>query len=146
MASFRRLLLGRRTYDVFAGYWPTVGNGPIANGLNAATKYVATHRTDRLGWGPVRTLGADIVEGVRRIKSSDGPDVIVWGSTTIMSTLLEHGLVDEVVLLVYPIVLGRGKRLFENSNQPHDFTLVSTKIVSETVLMNTYRHVESPRT
>jgi dihydrofolate reductase len=140
------LLLGRRTYDVFAGYWPTVGNGPIANGLNAATKYVATHRPDNLGWGPVRTLGTDIVEGVRRIKSSDGPDVIVWGSTTIMSTLLEHGLVDEVVLLVYPIVLGCGKRLFENSSEPHDFTLVGTKIVSQTVLMNTYRHVGSLRT
>src|SRR5205823_10976207 len=76
------LLLGRRTYDIFAGYWPEVENDPIADGLNAATKYVATHRPDSLGWGPVEDLGADIMEGVRRVKSKDGPDLIVWGSST----------------------------------------------------------------
>src|SRR6202171_936113 len=72
------LLLGRRTYDIWAGYWPKAGNGPIANGLNAATKYVATHRPDSLGWGPVEDLGADIMGGGRGFKSKDGPDLIVW--------------------------------------------------------------------
>ena len=76
------LLLGRRTYDIWAGYWPKVENGPIADGLNAATKYVATHRPDSLEWGPVKDLGADIMEGVRGVKSKDGPDLIVWGSST----------------------------------------------------------------
>ena len=140
------LLLGRRTYDIFAGYWPTAGNGPIANGLNAATKYVATHRPESLGWGPVEDLGADIMEGVRGVKSKDGPDLIVWGGSTLTTMLLEQGLVDEVVLLVYPVLLGRGKRLFEDSADPRELVLVSTKVVSSAVLMNTYRHVGSLRT
>ena len=105
------LLLGRRTYDILAGYWPKAGNSPMANSLNAATKYVATHRPDSLGWGPVGDLGADIMEGVRGVKSKDGPDLIVWGSSTLTSVLLEQGLVDEVVLIVYPVLLGRGQTL-----------------------------------
>ena len=140
------LLLGRRTYDIWAGYWPKVEGGPIADGLNAATKYVATHRPDSLGWGPVEDLGADIMEGVRRVKSKDGPDLIVWGSSTLTSVLLEQGLVDEVVLLVYPVLLGRGKRFFSDSADPRELALVSTKATSTGVLMNTYRHVGSLRT
>ncbi len=140
------LLLGRRTYDIFAGYWPKVENGPIANGLNAATKYVATHRPGSLGWGPVEDLGADIMEAVRGVKSKDGPDLIVWGSSTLTSVLLEQGLVDEVLLLVYPVLLGRGKRFFSDSADPRELALVSTKVVSSDVLMNTYRHVGSLRT
>ncbi|GLU52214.1 hypothetical protein Dfri01_16750 [Dyadobacter frigoris] len=106
------LLLGRRTYDIWAGFWPNAGNSPIANGLNAARKYVATHRPDSLGWGPVGHLGADIIEGIRGVKSTDGPDLILWGSSTLTSVLLDQGLVDEAVLLVYPVLLGRGKRFF----------------------------------
>jgi dihydrofolate reductase len=140
------LLLGRRTYDIFAGYWPKAGNGPIANGLNAATKYVATHGPDSLGWGPVQDLGADIIEGVRGVKLKDGPDLIVWGSSTLTSVLLEHGLVDEVLLLVYPVLLGRGKRFFSDSADPRELALVSTKATTSGVLMNTYRHVGSLRT
>ena len=140
------LLLGRRTYDIFAGYWPEVENDPIADGLNAATKYVATHRPDSLGWGPVEDLGADIMEGVRRVKSKDGPDLIVWGSSTLTPVLLDQGLVDEVLLLVYPVLLGRGKRFFSDSADPRELALVSTKATPSGVLMNTYRHVGSLRT
>jgi dihydrofolate reductase len=140
------LLLGRRTYDIFAGYWPKAGDNPLANGLNAATKYVATHRPDSLGWGPVQALGADIIEGVRGVKSKDGPDMIVWGSSTLTRVLLEQGLVDEVVLLVYPVLLGRGKRFFQDSDDARELALVSTKVVSSVVLMNTYRYVGSLRT
>src|SRR5580692_2417562 len=91
------LLLGRRTYDLWADFWPKVKGGPFADGLNAATKYVATHRPDSLGWGPVGDLGTDIMEGVRGVKSKDGPDLIVWGSSTLTSVLLEQGLVDEEI-------------------------------------------------
>ena len=140
------LLLGRRTYDIWAGYWPKAEKGPIADGLNAATKYVATHRPDSLGWGPVKDLGADIIEGVRGIKSKDGPDLLVWGSSTLTSVLLGQGLVDEVVLLVYPVLLGRGKRFFSDSADPRELALVSTKATPSGVLMNTYRHVGSLRT
>src|SRR3954452_16256674 len=104
------LLLGRRTYDLWASFWPNVKGGPFADGLNAARKYVATHRPESLGWGPVGDLGADILEGVRGLKSSDGPDLIVCGSTTLTPLPFEQALVDEVVLIVYPVLLGRGKR------------------------------------
>jgi dihydrofolate reductase len=109
--------------------------------MNAATKYVATHRPDSLGWGLVEDLGADIMEGVRGVKSKDGPDLIVWGSSTLTPVLLEQGLVDEVLLLVYPVLLGRGKRFFSDSVDPRELALVSTKAASSGVLMNTYRPV-----
>lgn len=139
------LLLGRRTYDLWAGYWPKAGNSPIANGLNAATKYVATHRPDSLEWAPVEDLGVDILAGIRDLKSTEGPDLIVWGSSTLTSALLEQGLVDEVVLLVYPVLLGRGKRFFSDSADPRELALVSTKVTSTGVLINTYQHVGSLR-
>lgn len=72
-------LLGRRTYDLWSNFWPKVKGGPFADAINAATKYVATHRPDDLQWGPVEPLGADMAEGVRRLRSSDGPDLIVFG-------------------------------------------------------------------
>src|ERR1051325_11502649 len=79
------LLLGRRTYDLWASYWPKAGKSSIADGINAATKYIATHRPETLGWGPVKDLGVDIVEGIRGLKSKKGPDLIVWGSSTLTS-------------------------------------------------------------
>ena len=140
------LLLGRRTYDIWADYWPKAGKSPMADALNAATKYVATHTPDSLGWRPVKDLGADIIEGVRGIKSKDGPDLIVWGSSTLTSVLLGQGLVEEVVLFVYPVLLGRGKRILSDRVDARELALVSTKATSSGVLMNTYRHVGSLRT
>ncbi|MGZ3502869.1 MAG: dihydrofolate reductase family protein [Gemmatimonadaceae bacterium] len=135
------LLLGRRTYDLWAGYWPTVKSGAIAAAINAATKYVATHRPESLGWGPVGKLGADVIKGIRDVKSKDGPDLIVWGSSTLTSVLLDQGLIDEVVLIVYPVLLGRGKRLFSDSIDPRELAFVSTKASATGLLMNTYRYV-----
>jgi dihydrofolate reductase len=86
------------------------------------------------------------MEGIRGVKSKDGPDLIVWGSSTLTSVLIDQGLVDEVLLLVYPVLLGRGKRLFSDSADPRELALVSTKAASSGVLMNTYRHVGSLRT
>jgi dihydrofolate reductase len=140
------LLLGRRTYDLWADYWPKVKGGPFADGLNAATKYVATHRPESLGWGPVKDLGTDIIESLRGIKSKDGPDLIVWGSSTLTSVLLEQGLVDEVVLFVYPVLLGRGKRFFSDRVDPRELAFVSTKATPTGLLMNSYRHVGALRT
>jgi dihydrofolate reductase len=135
------LLLGRRTYDLWAGYWPKIKGGPFADGLNAATKHVATHRPEGLGWGPARGLGPDVAGGVRSLKATDGPDLIVWGSTMITPVLLAEGLVDEVVLIVYPVLLGRGKRLLTDGSDPHELALVSTKASPTGVLLNRYRHV-----
>ena len=117
------LLLGRRTYDIWSGYWPNAGKNPMADRLNAATKYIATHRPESLKWGPVEGLGPDIVEGVGRIKAIDGPDLIVWGSSTLTPVLLEHGLADEVLLFVYPVLLGTGKRFFSVGTPPRELAL-----------------------
>ena len=111
----------------------------MADRLNAATKYVATHRADSLGWRPAEGLGADIVAGIRRIKAKDGPDLIVWGSSTLTPVLLEHGLADEVLLLVFPVLLGTGKRLFAEGTPPRELKLVGTKAVSSGVIISTYR-------
>ena len=89
--------------------------------------------------GPVEDLGPDIVEGVRRIKAKDGPDLIVWGSSTLTPVLLEHGLADEVLLLVYPILLGTGKRFFSDGAPPRELALVDTKAASSGVVISTYR-------
>jgi dihydrofolate reductase len=86
------LLLGRRTYDIWSGFWPKAPSSPMADRLNAATKYIATHRPESLAWGPAESLGSHIVEGIRRIKAQDGPDLIVSGSSALTSPLLEHGL------------------------------------------------------
>lgn len=137
------LLLGRRTYDLWAGYWPKAPNSPIADGLNAATKYVVTHRPDSLVWGPVGNLGADIMQGICGIKSTDGPDLIVWGSSTLTPVLLDQRLIDEVVLFVYPVLLGRGKRCFSDNAAPRELAFVSSKTTTTGVLINTYRHVGS---
>jgi dihydrofolate reductase len=90
------LLLGRRTYDLWSGFWPKAPMSPLADRLNAATKYVATHRPESLVWGPFEGVGPDLVEGVRKIKAKDGKDLILSGSSTLTSALLEHGLADEV--------------------------------------------------
>jgi dihydrofolate reductase len=140
------LLLGRRTYDIFGGYWPKIENNPMADSLNAATKYVATHRPDSLGWGPVEDLGPDILDGIRRVKSTDGADLIVWGSSTLTPVLLVHGLADEVLLLVYPILLGTGKRFFAEGTPPRELALVNTKAAATGVVMTTYRPAGPLRT
>jgi dihydrofolate reductase len=133
------LLLGRRTYDIWSGYWPKAGKSSMADSLNAATKHVATHRPESLKWGPVEGLGQDIVEGVRRIKAKDWPDLIVWGSSTLTPVLLEHELADEVLLLVYPVLLGTGKRFFSDGAPPRELAHLGTKAASSGVVISTYR-------
>jgi dihydrofolate reductase len=133
------LLLGRRTYDIWSGFWPTAPRSPIADRLNAARKYVATHRPESLEWGPFEGLGPDVVEGIRRVKSQDGPDLILSGSSTLTSTLLEHGLADEVLLVVYPVLLGTGKRFFAEGTPPRSFELLSAKSMPSGIILSTYR-------
>jgi dihydrofolate reductase len=110
----------------------------MADALNAATKYVATHRPDSLAWGPFESLGPDIVADVRRIKAGGGPDLILWGSSTLTSALLEHGLADEVVLIVSPVLLGTGKRFFAEGTPARSFELVSTKAMPSGIILSTY--------
>jgi dihydrofolate reductase len=131
------LLLGRHTYDIWSGHWPKATN-PFADSINAATKYVATHRPNTLAWGPFESLGPDIIEGVRRVKATNGPDLILWGSSTLTPMLLEHGLADEVLLLVFPVLLGKGKRFFSDGAAPRTLALASSKTAPSGVIISTY--------
>jgi dihydrofolate reductase len=133
------MLLGRRTYQIFAGYWPNQGgDNPIAKAFNRATKYVVTRSLGRLDWKNSRQIGGDVVDEVRRLKASDGPALQVWGSSELLQTLIAAGLVDEYRLWVFPVLLGKGKRLFENGVPSRDLSLVSTRRTSRGVLLNTY--------
>jgi len=140
------LLLGRRTYDLWSGFWPTAPSSPMADALNAATKHVVTHRPESLAWGPFEGLGPDLATDVRRIKSKDGPNLVLWGSSTLTSALLEHGLADEVLLVVYPVLLGTGKRFFANGAPPRSFDLVGTKAMPSGVIVSTYKAAGALRT
>ena len=133
------LLIGRRTHDLMSGFWPKAPKSPMADRLNAATKYVATHRPESLVWGPFEGVGPDLVEGVRKIKAKDGKDLILSGSSTLTSALLEHGLADEVVLLVNPVLLGKGKRLFAEGTPPRAFALESTQALPSGIVISTFR-------
>ena len=140
------LVLGRRTYDLWSGFWPTAPSSPMAEHLKTARKYVATHHPDSLEWGPVEGLGPDIVEDIRRIKAQNGPNLVLWGSSTLTSTLLEHGLVDDVLLIVYPVLLGTGKRLFVQGTPPRSFELVDTTAFPSGVILSHYKFAGSLRT
>lgn len=133
------LLLGRRTYDAWSGFWPKGPSNPMSDRINAARKYVATHRPESLGWGPFEGVGPNLVENIRRIKSQDGPDLIVAGSSTLPSPLLEHGLADEVVLFVYPVLLGTGKRIFAEGTPARAFELANSKTLPAGITINSYK-------
>jgi serine phosphatase RsbU (regulator of sigma subunit)/dihydrofolate reductase len=139
MYGNRDVLLGRRTYDLWSGFWPKAPKSPMGDRLKAATKYVVTHRPESLEWGPFEAVGSDLVDSVRRIKARNGPELIVTGSSTLISVLLDHGLADEVVLLVNPIVLGKGKRFFEGGSLPRGFALGSTLALPSGILVNVYK-------
>jgi serine phosphatase RsbU (regulator of sigma subunit)/dihydrofolate reductase len=133
------VLFGRRTYDLLASYWPKAPKSPIGDRLNAATKYVVTHRPESLEWGPFEAIGPDLVDSVRRIKAKNGPDLVLAGSLSLTSELLVHGLADEVVLLVNPLVLGKGKRFFADGSLPRTFALGSSKALPSGILVNIYK-------
>ena len=137
------LLLARHTYDIFSGFWPDAGDFPMANAINAATKYIVTHRPDSLKWGPVKGLGEDVITAVRDLKSTDGPDLIVVGSPTLTSMLLDQGLADEVVLITYPVLLGKGKRLLADGIGARELAFIDSKTTPTGLLINTYKHLGS---
>ena len=132
------LVLGRKTYEIFAAYWPHSAD-PGAELLNKATKHVAsTTRTD-LEWENSKLIEGDVPDGIRALKAQDGPELQVHGSANLIQTLLEHGLVDEFRLKIYPLVLGSGKRLFDGGTVPAGLELVSSEVSPSGVIMATYR-------
>ena len=131
------MLLGRRTYQIFAAYWP-YQDGTIAKAFNQATKYVVTRTLERLDWETSVRVGGDVVDELRRLKASDGPALHVWGSSELLQTLIAADLVDEYRLWIAPVVLGKGKRLFGNGVPPRGLALVHTRSTPRGVLVNTY--------
>lgn len=133
------MLLGRRTYEIFASYWPNQRDHAIANAFNKATKYVVTRSLDRFDWEKSQRIDGDVVEELRKLKASDGPELHVWGSGELLQTLIAADLVDEYRIWVFPVVLGEGKRLFANGVPPRALTLVETRSTPSGVLLNAYR-------
>lgn len=143
------LLLGRRTYDIFAAHWPYVEMDPtassfnelnmdIAKKFNGLTKYVATHRPETLSWVNSQALGDDIPGAVRKLKQGDGPTLLTQGSTELLHILLAHDLVDELHLNIFPIVLGKGKRLFDAGSAPRGFKLTKSQTSATGVLIASF--------
>lgn len=132
------MLLGRRTYDIFASYWPLHDDDPIGKAFNKAKKYIATRTLDDLDWNNAQIL-RDVVEEVGRLRASEGPEIHIWGSSNLLQTLISAGLIDEHRLWIAPVVLGGGKRLFENGIPAGSLSLVDTKVTSTGMIINTYR-------
>ena len=133
------LLLGRRTYEIFAAYWPYASDrmADIRDPFNACTKYVLTHRDRPLEWENSERV-ADI-EALREIKRGDGPDIVIQGSGTLYPQLLEAGLIDEMTLMISPIVLGQGKRLFGDGTPPRTLNMTEHYISDRGSIVATYQ-------
>jgi dihydrofolate reductase len=145
-ASNFDLLLGRKTYEIFAAHWPhQPADDPIASRFNAITKFVATRSDMPLTWRGSVALH-DAAADVARLKQQDGPDLITQGSTNLIQTLLAHDLVDEMVLFTFPIVLGSGKRLFAAGAKPLAFELTDTKVSAAGVAIASYRRAGPVKT
>jgi dihydrofolate reductase len=132
------LLLGRKTYQIFAAHWPRLSDEAAAVPLNKATKYVVTNTLDRADWGPSQIIGGDVVPQIRRLKEQDGAELQVHGSSNLLQTLIKHNLVDQYNVMVFPVVLGRGKRLFGDGAIPTGLRQTFSKTASTGVIMATY--------
>jgi dihydrofolate reductase len=134
------LLLGRKTYDIFAAHWPYVGaDDPIGPLFDRITKYVATRNPNlKLDWQNSQTLGADVVTAVKKLKSEDGPDLLTQGATEFLQTLFRHDLVDEINVSIFPVVLGKGKKLFGDGASPTALKLISSQVSGSGVTINKY--------
>ncbi|HEY1332267.1 MAG TPA: dihydrofolate reductase family protein [Actinomycetota bacterium] len=138
MAGPFDLVLGRRTYDIFASYWPNATDNPGAKPLNDATKYVASRSEHELPWGPAVLLQGDAAEGIAKLKQGDGPELQVHGSADLIQTLLRHNLADEYRIWTFPVVVGSGKRLFGDGTVPAALKLVNSTVSTTGVVIGTY--------
>ena len=133
------LLLGRRTYDIFAAHWPHAGDDPLARTINQVTKYVATSRPEGLDWHNTVSLGEDAACALKPVLASEGPDLLLQGSSVLAQTLLAHDMIDELSLWTFPVSTGSGKRFFGSGAMPASFRLVEVSQSESGVVMTTYR-------
>ncbi len=134
------LLLGRKTYEIFAAHWPYVKTeeDPIAAEINKAKKYVASKTLTKLDWSNSELIKGEVAKEVKKLKEQDGPEIQVHGSGSLIQTLLKHDLADELWLKIFPITLGRGKRLFAEGTIPVGFKLLESEISPSGVIIPTY--------
>ena len=138
------LLLGRKTYDVFAAHWPHHEDEGAE--LNQATKYVVSHEDRQLAWGPAHLITGDVVGEIQSLKNQEGPPLQVHGSSELIQTLLKHELVDELWLKIFPVALGKGKRLFGDGAVPSAFKLVEFKATTSGVIVASYARAGEVKT
>jgi dihydrofolate reductase len=131
------LLLGKRTYDIWAPYWPTQDND-IAKPFNSTKKYVVSHHPTELSWNNSVLITGDVAAEIRTLKEQDGPDLWVHGSGNLIQTLLKHHLIDVMHIWTFPVTVGNGKRLFQEGIPPQEFKLVDSKISPNGVVIATY--------
>ncbi len=137
------LLLGRKTYDIWKGYWPKYKDEPqVGQPFDRATKYVVAHQSIDLSWDNSKLITGDVVEELKKLKQTDGPDLHVWGSSKLIQTLLQNHLIDQMIILTYPITIGTGKRLFADGTLPQRFKQVDAKISNTGVVIATYAPAE----
>jgi len=133
------LLLGRKTYDIFAGFWPHAPESPFGTAFNKANKYVLTRGEQELDWANSHKLSS--IGELEKVKAGEGPDIVLWGSSTLYPPLLEANLIDRLNLLICPIILGKGKKLFGNASHPVTMKLVSAESTKSGVIVARYERI-----
>ncbi|MCX9074452.1 MAG: dihydrofolate reductase family protein [Candidatus Methanoperedens sp.] len=138
MAKPSELLLGRKTYEIFAAHWPYIKDDPVADKLNSVKKYVVSRTLDEASWNNSTLITGNVVQAIRNLKEQKGPEIQVHGSGNLIQTLLKHDLIDEFRLWIFPVTIGKGKRLFGDGTQPASLKLIDSKTSTTGVIIATY--------
>lgn len=138
MAKPSELLLGRKTYEIFAAHWPYIKDDPVADKLNSVKKYVVSRTLDEASWNNSTLVTGDVAQAVRSLKEQKGHEIQVHGSGNLIQTLLKHDLIDEFRLWIFPVTVGKGKRLFGEGTQPAGLKLIDSKTSTTGVIIATY--------
>ncbi|SNQ61718.1 dihydrofolate reductase family protein [Candidatus Methanoperedens nitratireducens] len=138
MAKPFELLLGRKTYEIFAAHWPYIKDDPTADKLNSAKKYVISRTLNEVSWNNSTLLTGNVEQAIRNLKEQKGPEIQVHGSGNLIQTLLKNDLLDEFRLWIFPVTIGKGKRLFGEGTQPAHLKLIDSKISTTGVIIATY--------